>query len=99
MDIKVSEKALQWFKDEVEVKEGSTIKFQAKYGGYSPIHEGFSLAFALNEPIEEPLVTKEIDNITFFIEDTDAWYFKGYQLHVEFDEDLQEVKYEYEEEK
>ncbi len=97
MEIKVSDQALQWFKDDVEVSDGNTIKFQAKYGGYSPIHEGFLLAFALNEPMGETITTTEKNGITFFIDDTDAWYFEGYNLIVEYDDKLDEVAYDYEE--
>ncbi|GAB2539177.1 HesB/YadR/YfhF family protein [Gracilibacillus alcaliphilus] len=97
MEIKVSDEAIAWFKDEVELSEGDTVKFQAKYGGHSPIHEGFSLAFALNEPSKESIVAREKDGITFFIDETDAWYFKGYNLIVGYDEEKDEVAYEYEE--
>ncbi|GAE93411.1 hypothetical protein JCM21714_2491 [Gracilibacillus boraciitolerans JCM 21714] len=96
MEIKISEKALQWFKEEVEVHEGDTVKFQAKYGGYSPIHEGFSLAFSINEPLKETITTKEKNGITFFIDGSDAWYFEGYDLIVNYDENLKEVTYDYE---
>jgi uncharacterized protein YneR len=98
MDIKVTEKALNWFKDEVELKEGETVKFQAKYGGSSPIHEGFSLAFQVKEEPGEVVASTEKGGITFFIDTTDAWYFKGYHLIVEYDEELGEVSYEYEQE-
>ncbi|WP_066191682.1 MULTISPECIES: HesB/YadR/YfhF family protein [Gracilibacillus] len=98
MEIKISDKALEWFKDEVEVSEGNTVKFQAKYGGNSPIHEGFSLAFSLNEPLKGIITQKEKGGITFFIDETDEWYFKGYNLIVNYDEKDDEVAYEYEEE-
>jgi len=96
MEIKISDQALNWFKNEVEVSEGSTVKFQAKYGGYSPIHEGFSLAFMVGEPLTEPITTTEKGGITFFIDSTDQWYFDGYNLKVNYDEKNQEVAYEYE---
>ncbi|WP_163538664.1 HesB/YadR/YfhF family protein [Gracilibacillus sp. YIM 98692] len=95
MEIKISDQALSWFKDEVELKEGDTVKFQAKYGGYSPIHEGFSLAFQINEKPDELFTKTEKDGITFFIDTTDAWYFKGYDLIVQFNEELEEVAYDY----
>ncbi len=97
MEIRVSDQAIQWFKNEVEVNEGETVKFQAKYGGNSPIHEGFSLAFSLNEPLKDTITSKEKEGITFFIDGTDAWYFEGYDLIVNFDETLEEVTYDYEE--
>ncbi|MFC4403065.1 HesB/YadR/YfhF family protein [Gracilibacillus xinjiangensis] len=98
MEIKVTDKALQWFKDEVELNEGETVKFQAKYGGSSPIHEGFSLAFQVKVEPDEVIASTEKGGITFFIDSTDAWYFKGYHLIVNYDEELEEVSYEYEKE-
>ncbi|SER67160.1 Uncharacterized protein YneR [Gracilibacillus ureilyticus] len=98
MEIKVTEKALKWFKDEVELTDGDTVKFQAKYGGSSPIHEGFSLAFQVKEEPGEVFASTEKGGITFFIDTTDAWYFEGYHLVVTFDEELKEVSYEYEKE-
>ncbi|MFC4386730.1 HesB/YadR/YfhF family protein [Gracilibacillus marinus] len=97
MEIKVSDQALQWFKKDVELKQGDTVKFQAKYGGSSPIHDGFSLAFQLHEPAKNAIAKTEKDGITFFIDNTDEWYFKGHNLLVEYDEKLDEVSYEYEE--
>lgn len=43
MEIRLSEKALTWFKQEMEVEKGDFIRFYARYGGSSPFHEGFSL--------------------------------------------------------
>lgn len=96
MEIKISDQAVNWFKEEVEVSKGNTVKFQAKYGGNSPIHPGFSLAFALNEPLNEMIASTEKEGITFFIDSTDAWYFDGYHLIVEYDQDKEEVAYDYE---
>ncbi|PWU70159.1 MULTISPECIES: HesB/YadR/YfhF family protein [Gracilibacillus] len=97
MEIKISDDALNWFKEEVELTEGDTVKFQAKYGGSSPIHEGFSLAFQVKEEPVEPISQVEKDGITFFIDTTDAWYFEGYHLLVNYDAELDEVVYDYEE--
>ncbi|MDX8045628.1 HesB/YadR/YfhF family protein [Gracilibacillus sp. S3-1-1] len=96
MEIKISDQALQWFKDEVEVNDGETVKFQAKYGGSSPIHDGFSLAFALHEPLKDTVTSTEKGGITFFIDASDEWFFKGYNLIVGYDEKLEEVAYDYE---
>lgn len=42
MNIALTDEALQWFKQEMEVEPGDTIRFYARYGGSSPFHEGFS---------------------------------------------------------
>ncbi|NJP38097.1 HesB/YadR/YfhF family protein [Alkalicoccus luteus] len=97
MNLDITDEALKWFKNEVEADEGDTIKFFAKYGGESPIQSGFSIGFALHETPESAGVKKEKDGITFFVEEKDLWYFDGYDLTVEFDEEKQEIHYNYHE--
>lgn len=96
LQIKISDEALDWFKNEVTLGDTSQIKFQAKYGGSSEIHQGFSLALEVNGAMEDPVTSVDKDGITFFIDDYDAWYFDGYNLIVNYDENLQEVSYQYE---
>ena len=37
----------------------------------------------------------EKDGIEFYVEEQDVWFFDGYDLKVAYDEDKEEVKYEY----
>lgn len=98
MEIKISDDALKWFKEEVDIGEDNYIKFQAKYGGESEIHQGFSLAFEVDGKMEDPVTSVDKDGITFFIDANDAWYFDGYNLLVNYDQELEEVSYKYEKE-
>ncbi|KFN91135.1 hypothetical protein TMUPMC115_1601 [Tetragenococcus muriaticus PMC-11-5] len=46
---------------------------------------------------EKPMVEKDFDGILFFTEEEDDWFFKGYNLTVDYDETLDEPKYNFSE--
>lgn len=95
MKIEVSEKALQWFKDEVGLEQGDSVRFFTQIYGSSPIQEGYALAFTIENDLSDAAVQVEADGITFFVNETDLWFFKDYNLYVEYDEKLDEVEYQY----
>jgi len=94
MKITISEDALKWFQDEMNVKEGDTIRFFARYGGNSTIHKGYSLGVTKEQPVEigESIT---IDNVVYFINETDLWYFKDHNLSVIVNEN-NELHFDYE---
>lgn len=94
MKIFISPKALTWFQTEMDAQEGTTIRFYARYGGSSPLHDGFSLGMTADTPAI-PIVTLNLEGITFFIEEIDEWYFDGHDLHVDVDETKDELTYAY----
>ncbi|MDU6523206.1 MAG: iron-sulfur cluster biosynthesis protein, partial [Enterococcus sp.] len=44
---------------------------------------------------ESPLIEENVNGMLFFIEEADEWFFKGYDLVVDYDEELDEPKYEF----
>ncbi|KOS63718.1 HesB/YadR/YfhF family protein [Lysinibacillus agricola] len=94
MNIALTDEALQWFKNEMEVGSGDTIRFYARYGGSSPFHEGFSLGMTREEPIEIGVKTV-IDDVTYYIDEKDIWFFNDHNLYVDVDATNDELKYEY----
>ncbi|TQR19499.1 HesB/YadR/YfhF family protein [Psychrobacillus vulpis] len=94
MKIFISPNALRWFKEEMEAKSGDTIRFYARYGGSSPLHDGFSIGMTMDTPVI-PSVTVKNDDIMFFIEERDAWFFDGHDLYVDVDSKLDELAYSY----
>lgn len=94
MNITLTDEALQWFKQEMEVESGDTIRFYARYGGSSPFHEGFSLGMTREEPIEIGVKTV-IDDVTYYIDEKDLWFFNNHNLHVDIDATNDELKYDY----
>lgn len=94
MNLTITPAAVDWFKDEIVLEKGMGIKFYGKVYGKTEVHEGFSIGMSVDRP-ENPLVEKEIDGILFYIEETDDWFFKGYDLTVDYDEGLDEPKYSF----
>ncbi len=94
LKIFISPEAVEWFKHEMEAKAQDTIRFYARYGGSSPISDGFSLGMTKDIPFE-PSVTVIIEEILFFIEERDEWYFDGHDLYVDVDQQLEELAYSY----
>ena len=40
--------------------------------------------------------TAEIEGITFFIEESDIWYFDNHDLHIDYNESVKEPEFHYE---
>ncbi|HEY4553030.1 MAG TPA: HesB/YadR/YfhF family protein [Bacillaceae bacterium] len=94
MNIHFTDEALQWFQKEMDLQKGDSIRFYVRYGGSSPIQEGFSLGLNKEAPMETG-AEKEQEGILFFVEERDLWYFDGYDLHVGYDEKRDEPVYDY----
>jgi len=95
MNIYVSDRALQWFKEEVQVDKGDMIKFYTKIYGTSPVQQGYSLAFTRDNSPVDMAVKLEKDGIIFYVEETDIWFFNGHDLYVDYNEKYDEVTYDY----
>lgn len=94
MKLTIMPKAQEWFKRELELAEGQGIKFYGKVYGKTQVHEGFSVGMSVDTP-ESPLTEAIIGDQLFFIEEADEWFFKGYDLVVDYDQELDEPKYEF----
>jgi uncharacterized protein YneR len=95
MKIEVNERVLRWFKEEVGLEEGSAVKFYPQAYGSSPVQESFALAFTIDNDLKEVAVHTVSDDITFFIEDSDLWFFNGHDLYVEYNQANDELEYKY----
>lgn len=82
MKINVTEEALQFFKDEMEVEAGQTVRLFAKYGGSTDLTHGFSVG-VITEDIDNVAVETEADGIRFVVAEQDEWLFQGQDVNVE----------------
>lgn len=94
MELTISEKAQEWFKKEIQLEEGYGIRFYGKVYGSTEVHEGFSIGMSVEKPVDI-LIQKEIAGVLYFIEETDEWFFKGYDVTVDFDGKLKEPAYHF----
>lgn len=90
MNLNVSKEAAQWYKSEMHLEEGDSIKFFGKVYGKN----GFSIALAKMEPTKS-LLEVTVEGITFYVEKTDSWFFEDTDLKVTLDPDLKEPNYDF----
>ncbi|MFG6148805.1 HesB/YadR/YfhF family protein [Halobacillus sp. B23F22_1] len=95
MNLNVTEEAANWYKEELELNDETSIRFFVRYGGVGGLQPGLSLAIK-EEDSSEPIAKDKVNQITFFIEADDEWYFDGHSLTVQYDEKRQEPEFIYE---
>lgn len=95
MEITVTPKAQQWFRDEVGMKDGDAVGFFGKVYGKTAIHEGFSMGMNVTAP-DDALYETEINGLTYYIEKNDEWFFSGYNLNIDYDAKKDEPIYNFE---
>jgi uncharacterized protein YneR len=81
LNIHVTDEAVEWFIDEMDLVEGDAIRFFPKYGGTSDFQDGFSVAI---EPGSADVagVETEKKNILFQVDEKDEWFFKEQDLYI-----------------
>lgn len=94
MELTVTEKAQAWFENELELSKGDSLRIFGKYGGATNVHVGMSTGIEITGP-NKPMIEKELNGITYFIEQTDEWFFGNYHLNVDIDDKLKEPTYTY----
>lgn len=95
MNIKISNEAAAWYKQELDLKSGDYVRFFARYGGCSTVQSGFSLGVAKDSESNDIGVKTELDGITFYIEEKDLWYFDEHDLIIEFNQNYKEPEFKY----
>lgn len=94
MELKVTPQATKWFKDELLLTEGDSLRIYGKYGGATNVHVGFSTGIEATSA-NNPMLEVKIDGIYFFTEEADEWFFADYSLEIDLDEKTNEPSYTY----
>lgn len=84
MKIEITDSAKEWFENEVGLEKGNGVRFMGKVYGKTEVHEGFSVGMEVTQPVDV-LVKTTINDVTYFIDKNDEWFFNGYDLQVSFD--------------
>lgn len=95
MKLTISDQAVKWYIDELGLQEGSYLRFYVRYGGHSTVQSGFSLGIMQEEP-ETAAASTTLNEINFYVEEKDLWYFDGHDLLITFNEKLTEPEFHYE---
>ncbi|HEX6593541.1 MAG TPA: HesB/YadR/YfhF family protein [Bacillota bacterium] len=93
MKIHVTKKAAQWYKEEFQLDKSAYVRFFTRYGdgGHLP---GFSLGISKEFP-QQIHISTTVEDITFYIEEKDAWYFQDKNVTVQLNEKEQEPEFIY----
>ncbi len=97
MQITITPEAENWFIEELELQPGDSVRFFGKYGGKTNVHAGFSTGVEVATPSQETYAALTQNDITYFIEPTDEWFFANHDLMVGFDDYLKEPNYSFSE--
>ncbi|MGW8426636.1 HesB/YadR/YfhF family protein [Peribacillus simplex] len=95
MKLTISDQAAKWYIDELGLQGGSHLRFYVRYGGHSTVQSGFSLGIMQEEPETAAAVTT-MNEINFYVEEKDLWYFDDHDLLITFNEKLTEPEFHYE---
>lgn len=96
MFISIDEKAASWFTKEFEMNKPISIRLFPQYAGFGERNKGFSLAFSAELPANAGY-TKEINQLTFYVEENDIWFFDDTETYLSFNEKLDEIQVTYKE--
>ncbi len=92
MNITIDDLSVQWYIKELDLKQGDSIRFFARYGGCGTIQKGFSLGVLKDAPTNIGAKTEK-DGIKFYIEEDDLWYFDQRDFSITFNEKNQEPEF------
>jgi uncharacterized protein YneR len=81
MLISIDERAFSWFTKEFELNKPFSIRMFPQYAGFGEKHKGYSIGFSAETPTNANF-KQEIDGVTFYIEENDAWYFSDTETHL-----------------
>jgi uncharacterized protein YneR len=94
LKLQIDGQAANWYKSELNLNNGDSVRFFVRYGGSSSIQPGFSLGVSKDSPSSSGSETLE-SGILFYIEEDDLWYFKDHDLIINFDEKAEEPVFNY----
>ncbi|MCT2537768.1 HesB/YadR/YfhF family protein [Aquibacillus koreensis] len=92
MNMSITQPAAKWYMEEMDLSEGDFVRFFVRYGGHGGIHKGFSLAISNDKPNDPALQTEE-QGVTFYVENSDLWYFDGKDFHIKYSRKHGEIEY------
>jgi uncharacterized protein YneR len=84
MMISIDEKAYSWFAKEFEFEKPYSIRMFPQYAGFGEKHKGYSLGFSIEAPTNAKYL-KEINGVTFYYEENDAWFFNDIETCLSID--------------
>lgn len=95
MEIELSNNAVSWFKEELELPEGDKVlQFFVRYGGEFQLKQGFSPAFSVDKKEDVEIgYEHHYDGLDVVIAEKDLWYFEDHNLFIDVNDGIDEISY------
>ncbi|MGG3891234.1 HesB/YadR/YfhF family protein [Metabacillus fastidiosus] len=72
MNLKVSKEAAEWYKNEMDLKQGDYVQYYVQlYGGIPIVHPNYSLGVSIGRA-ENIAIKDMVEGITFYFNSDDA---------------------------
>jgi uncharacterized protein YneR len=91
MFISIDEKALSWFSEEFEINRPLSIRLYPQYAGFGQQHKGYSIGFSVETPTNAEY-SKAVNDITFYVECSDIWFFNDIDTYLFIDNQTKELQ-------
>ena len=95
MEIELSNNAVSWFKEELELPEGDKVlQFFVRYGGEFQLKQGFSPALKKKKKEDVEIgYENHYDGLDVVIAEKDLWYFEDHNLFIDVNDGIDEISY------
>lgn len=95
MQLKLSENAVSWFKEELDLPEDNKVlQFFVRYGGEFQLKQGFSPAFSVDQKDDVEIgYENHFDGLDVVISEKDLWYFEDHDLFIDVNDSVDEISY------
>ena len=90
MRIIVEQPAARWYKQELSLAEGDSLRLFVRLGGCSSVQPGLSLGVIQDTP-RNPGLQHKVEGLTFCMEEENLWYLDNRDLHIRFDEQQEDI--------
>jgi Uncharacterized protein conserved in bacteria len=91
MKLTVEPAAAKWYKEQMELADGDSLRVFVRLGGCGSVHPGLSLGVTKDEPRAAGL-SHEAEGITFYMEEDNLWYLEGKELVISFNPKYEEIR-------
>lgn len=95
MDIELTNEAVEWFKNELDLPDNNKVlQFYVRYGGEFQLKQGFSPAFTVDKKEDIDIgFEKHYSDLTIVVAEKDVWYFEDDQIKVDVVNHEDEISY------
>ncbi|WP_314585798.1 hypothetical protein [Paenibacillus terrigena] len=85
--------AARWYKREMSLSDGDSLRIFVRMGGCGSVVPGLSLGVMQDKPVN-PALSEVVEGIRFYIEDDNMWYLGHKELHIVYDEKNDDIALE-----